>query len=181
MKRKKLMILFVVLLLAIGLAACRDSGGDGDAQSAGGGEGALPPTVSATQAGPTETPIVVMINPNFGIVEPEEEEQAEGETEEQTGSISGQVLASDGETPLADVQVIALLEGVETGDGANTDEQGNFTIAGLPGGNYLVAVTLQDGVTVIYHPGVQTEEEATLVEVTVPDETGELVIVVPES
>ncbi|MDE7136637.1 MAG: TonB-dependent receptor, partial [Muribaculaceae bacterium] len=60
------------------------------------------------------------------------------------GDISGKVLDKDTKVPVefAVVQLVSEKTGKPTSFGANTDENGVFTIAGVPDGNYSVRITL---------------------------------------
>lgn len=98
-----------------------------------------------------------------------------------SGQISGVVYDADGETPLAGVSLYAFpVEGDFPGAGANTDENGRYTIEGLASGSYRVAASLTEYKT-LYFGGVSDEAEAALVVVNAPDQTSEIdFLLIPE-
>jgi len=88
-----------------------------------------------------------------------------------SGSMSGHVYEEDGVTPIAGASVYAFPStGDHPGAGANTGQDGSYTIAGLPSGLYQVQATVSDHVTQYYD---NTPDEASASEVTVnaPDDT----------
>ncbi|KAA3656917.1 MAG: carboxypeptidase regulatory-like domain-containing protein, partial [Chloroflexi bacterium] len=97
------------------------------------------------------------------------------------GTITGVVYDQDGETPLADVSVFAFpISDDYPGAGANTDENGRYTIEGLASGSYRVAASLT-GYQTLYFGDAVEEATATLVTVNAPDQTSDIdIILTPE-
>ena len=91
------------------------------------------------------------------------------------GTISGHVYKADGRTPIANVHVLA--EDFQTGEwmeGTNTSQDGSYTLT-LPTGSYRVGVCPSCSSMAAYvrewHDGAIRYDEASLVEVTAPDDT----------
>ena len=93
-------------------------------------------------------------------------------TLEAGGSISGTVYEADGTTPIAGAEVFAEREGLGEFD-AETGENGGYVIDGLPAGSYLVEA-VADGFIFEIYSETQDEEAATLVAVTVGQETQDI-------
>ncbi|MFC2071924.1 carboxypeptidase regulatory-like domain-containing protein, partial [Chloroflexota bacterium] len=91
------------------------------------------------------------------------------------GTISGTVYEADGVTPIANVRMKAYDAATEEGFGStDTDSSGNYTLAGLPGGNYLVqAEASYHGLPYAneWYNNVYVRDEATPVPVTVSQDT----------
>ena len=62
-------------------------------------------------------------------------------------ALEGNVFESDGVTPVAGVDVEAVLQGGYSEGAAVTDSQGRFTIFGVPDGSYELTATDPDGLT----------------------------------
>jgi len=88
------------------------------------------------------------------------------------GSISGTVTAADTSEPLANVTVIAGNRELRIRRNARTDEQGNYTITGLPPGEYLVGARAS-GTPYVgeFYDGARSPDEATPVTVNEAGET----------
>jgi len=88
------------------------------------------------------------------------------------GSIAGTVTNADDGHPIADAMVHAFAPGNPFRYGsAQTDEDGHYVISGLRSDRYVVEVWSQDYLPEFYGD-TSTYEEAVLVEVIEPDQTG---------
>ncbi|MFC2072818.1 clostripain-related cysteine peptidase [Chloroflexota bacterium] len=91
------------------------------------------------------------------------------------GSISGHIYQSDNTTPIANHHVQAFDSATnEFMASTNTDYSGNYTLSGLPDGSYLVRTRVAySALNYIdeWYDGVYELGKATLVTVTVPDDT----------
>jgi hypothetical protein len=96
------------------------------------------------------------------------------------GTIAGTVYRSDGVTPVPGAQVYAFPLQAEVGDGAVSGPNGQYRIEGLPSGSYRIEVNVPGSEILVYYPGVTEEGDALPVQVTAPNETGGIDILVPE-
>jgi hypothetical protein len=87
------------------------------------------------------------------------------------GSISGHVYEMDGITPIAGAEVYA--EGDDAFESAYTGDDGSYTIRLLDTGSFLVYVEAEGYLTAYYDGGCD-ESEATLVNVTFPQDTPDI-------
>jgi hypothetical protein len=82
------------------------------------------------------------------------------------GSISGQVTAAEGGQPIPGLVAIAGSEALHFRRTARTDRQGNYTIQGLPPGDYIVAVPGGDSPFAgMFYSNANRREDATPVTV----------------
>jgi hypothetical protein len=84
------------------------------------------------------------------------------------GSISGYVYDEDG-NPISGARVYAFSD-VYPGNGANTAEDGSYTITGLPSGTYRVQVAVTGHITEYFDDALDIAS-ATAVIVSAPDTT----------
>lgn len=98
-------------------------------------------------------------------------------TLELAGSISGVVYQSDGVTPVPDAQVYAFPLDEKVGAGATTDQNGFYIIEGIPSGQYRVEVKVPGSEQTFYYPGVTNEGEAISLNVTAPQVTSDIDII----
>ena len=90
------------------------------------------------------------------------------------GAISGRVLEEDGVSPIRDATVVVTSEDHQVHRHSNTQTNGDYIVPGLPSRRYPIGVTVGIDPTK-YHMGYYDNkprrEDATLVDVTAPDTT----------
>lgn len=91
-------------------------------------------------------------------------------TLEQGGAITGRVVASADESPIAGAAVHVWMLGSDWAASSQTDRQGNYRVPGLRTAEYVVYVEVK-GFKPMFYDGADTRETATPVSVTAPNET----------
>ncbi|MDZ7268105.1 MAG: carboxypeptidase regulatory-like domain-containing protein [candidate division KSB1 bacterium] len=91
-------------------------------------------------------------------------------TLEQGGAISGRVVASADAMPIPGATVHVWLLGSNWTTHSQTDRQGNYRVAGLRSGQYVVYAEAK-GFKPQFYDGVETRDNAKPVSVTAPNET----------
>lgn len=105
-------------------------------------------------------------------------EAAQGVTEidftlESGGSIAGFVGTAADSTPVSRALIQVWNTETKHGRRAYTDERGNYSVAGLPSGNYVVQA-IAEGFLPVFYQDARHRRDATPVEVASPDETSEI-------
>jgi hypothetical protein len=80
-------------------------------------------------------------------------------------------------TPVPDAQVYAFPLDEKVGAGATTDQNGFYIIEGIPSGQYRVEVKVPGSEQTFYYPGVTNEGEAISLNVTAPQVTSDIDII----
>ena len=94
-------------------------------------------------------------------------------TLEPGGTISGQILSANPGTPLLNISVDASRQDGDGGSGATTDQNGNYTVTGVPFGQYRVSAPStgrwgsgDDGYVTQYYNGHSVPDSADLVTIS---------------